>query len=84
MTAAKGNNMPGNEPKDLVLFKLDKVLTRLDEVETSLHNDMQQVKDRLSLVEKQVAHLGVTIASQWQVFNNHSDRMYKLEHPTGE
>jgi hypothetical protein len=72
------------EDNDPVQAEIDKLLSAVEDMATTLHNDMQQVKDRLSLVEKQVAHLGVTIASQWQVFNNHSDRMYKLEHPTGE
>jgi uncharacterized coiled-coil protein SlyX len=54
-----------------------------------MHGDMQQVKLRLSGVEKEVAALKSTVANlseavaaQWENFDNHAERLYKLEHPT--
>lgn len=68
-----------NEPQDnLVLVRLGQVLTKLDQ----LHDDMQQVKMRLSAVERQVANLGEAVAAQWENFDKINERVYKLEHPT--
>jgi hypothetical protein len=74
-----------NEPKDLVLFKLDKVLAKLDTV----HEDIVQLKARQSAVEKELALLrstvssmGESVAAQWENFDNHAERIHKLEDPT--
>lgn len=74
--------MSDEKPKDLVLVKLDRVLARLDEVESRMHNDMQQIKIRLSALEKQVANMGEAVAAQWENFDRHEERLYRLEHPT--
>jgi phage shock protein A len=69
-------------PEDLVQAEVDKLVAEIEEMETTLHTDMQQVKGRLSALEKQVAHLGTSVAAQWESFDDHAERLYKLEHPT--
>jgi predicted nucleic acid-binding Zn-ribbon protein len=78
-----------DEPKDIVLVRLDKVLgelgamrAKVDAMHSDLHADMQQIKSRLSALEKQVANQGEAVAAQWENFDNHAERLYKLEHPT--
>jgi hypothetical protein len=52
------------EPKDLVPAGVDKVLAEIDEMTATLRNDMQEVNDALSAVERAVASLGGTIAAR--------------------
>jgi uncharacterized protein YoxC len=66
-----------DEQPNIVLVKLDKVLAQL----SLLHDDMQQVKGRLSALERQVANLGEAVAAQWDNFDKHAERLFKLEHP---
>jgi predicted nucleic acid-binding Zn-ribbon protein len=78
-----------DEPKDIVLVRLDKVLgelgamgAKVDAMHSDLHADMQQIKSRLSALEKQVANQGEAVAAQWENFDKHDERLFKLEHPT--
>lgn len=63
------------EPKNLVLVKLDQVLTQLG----LLHDDMRQVKTRMSALERQMQVTSESVVAQWDTFDNHADRLAKLE-----
>jgi peptidoglycan hydrolase CwlO-like protein len=63
------------EPKNLVLVKLDQVLTRLD----NLHDDMRQIKARMTALEKQMQTTSESVVAQWDTFDKHEDRIRQLE-----
>jgi peptidoglycan hydrolase CwlO-like protein len=63
------------EPKNLVLVKLDQVLARLD----NLHEDMRQIKARMTALEKQMQVTGESVVAQWDTFDKHGERLTKLE-----
>jgi peptidoglycan hydrolase CwlO-like protein len=63
------------EPKNLVLVKLDQVLTRLD----NLHDDMRQIKARMTALEKQMQTTSESVVAQWDTFDKHEDRIRTLE-----
>jgi septal ring factor EnvC (AmiA/AmiB activator) len=67
------------EPKDLVLVRLDKVLSEMQAFRAEAHNDMLQVKARLTAVEKQLANQGESIAAQWEHFDKLEERLRNLE-----
>lgn len=74
------------EPKNLVLVKLDQVLERINQIDGRLYAEMFQVKLRLSAVERQVASLHEAVVQQWASLDTHShdlrdfdERLRKLE-----
>jgi capsule polysaccharide export protein KpsE/RkpR len=77
-----------NEPKDIVLVKLDKVLAEMQAFRSETHADMMQLKARQSAVEKELALLrstvssiGESVAAQWEHYDKHDERLRQLEHP---
>jgi polyhydroxyalkanoate synthesis regulator phasin len=69
-----------DEP-NIVLVRLDKVLSEMQAMRAEAHADMMQVKARLSALEKQVANLGESVAAQWEHFDRLEERVRKIEIP---
>jgi uncharacterized coiled-coil protein SlyX len=70
---------PTQEPKNLVLVKLDQVLDRIDHLEGKLYVELFQMKTRLSAVEQQVASLHAAVVQQWATMDQHDETQNKLE-----
>ncbi|MFP3645178.1 hypothetical protein [Paraburkholderia sp. SIMBA_054] len=68
-----------DEPKNLILVKLDQVLAKVDAMEDRLHGELVQVKARLTAVEKQLLNMQEAIAAQWENFDRHEERIRRLE-----
>lgn len=67
------------EPKNLVLIKLDQVMAKLEQMHDNLHDDMRQIKARMTALEKQMAITNESVVAQWDTFDKHEDRIRKLE-----
>lgn len=67
------------EPKNLILVKLDQVLERMDHMEARLYVELFQTKLRLSAVEQQVAKLHEAIVQQWANQDRYSEELRKHE-----
>lgn len=75
-----------DEPKDLVLVRLGQVMAALDfqrdymkKMHEELHEDMKQLKFRMSSLEKQMATTSESVVAQWQTFDKHEERMRQFE-----
>lgn len=64
-----------NEPKDIVLVKLDKALSKLD----NLHGELVQIKARVTAIEKQLLNMGEAANAQWDTLDRYEERLLKLE-----
>jgi hypothetical protein len=71
-----------DEPKDLVLEQLRAMRSEFAVFRAENHTEFQQVKARLTAIERQLNNLGEAVAAQWESVDNHAERLYRLEHPT--
>jgi peptidoglycan hydrolase CwlO-like protein len=74
------------EPKNLVLERLNQVMAEVQamraenkQMHENLHDDMRQIKARMTALEKQMAITNESVVAQWDTFDKHENRLRSLE-----